>query len=88
MKWKKLGLIFNPTFHKLANNCVQFAQSPQTLVFEDFVRIYFSTRSLDEHNGKYISHVAFVDMQKNLRDVIRVSDQTVIPLGGLGCFDE
>ena len=27
-------------------------------------------------------------MTKNLRDVIRVSDRTVIPLGGLGCFDE
>jgi hypothetical protein len=32
--------------------------------------------------------VAFVDMKKNLRDIIRVSDHTVIPLGGLGCFDE
>jgi hypothetical protein len=27
-------------------------------------------------------------MRKNLRDVIRVSDNTVIPLGELGCFDE
>ena len=33
-------------------------------------------------------HIAFVDMHKNLREVIRVSDRTVIPLGGLGCFDE
>jgi sucrose-6-phosphate hydrolase SacC (GH32 family) len=35
-----------------------------------------------------LSHIAFVDLQKNLQDVIRVSDKTVIPLGGLGCFDE
>ena len=56
-------------------------------MFEDFVRIYFSTRALDS-NGKFLSHVAFVDMGKNLRDIIRVSDQTVIPLGNLGCFDE
>ena len=88
MKWKKLGKIFDPTQHKLPNDCVQFAQSPQALVFDDFVRIYFSTRAVDKSNGKYLSHIAFVDMQKNLRDVIRVSDQTVIPLGGLGCFDE
>ena len=27
-------------------------------------------------------------MNKTFRDVIRVSDKTVIPLGGLGCFDE
>jgi hypothetical protein len=57
-------------------------------VFDDFVRIYFSTRAVDKSNGKYLSHIAFVDMRKNLHDVIRVSDKTVIPLGGLGCFDE
>jgi hypothetical protein len=88
MNWKKLGKVFDPTEHKLPNNCVQFAQSPQALVFDDLVRIYFSTRSVDKSNGKYLSHIAFVDMQKNLRDVIRVSDKTVIPLGELGCFDE
>lgn len=88
MKWKKLGKIFDPAHHGLPNGCVQFAQSPQALVFDDFVRIYFSTRSVDEDNGKYRSHIAFVDMKKNLRDVIRVSDKTVIPLGELGCFDE
>ena len=88
MKWKKLGKIFDPTQHQLPNDCVQFAQSPQALVFGDFVRIYFSTRSVDKSNGKYLSHIAFVDMQKNLRDVIQVSDKTVIPLGELGCFDE
>ena len=88
MKWKKLGKIFDPTHYALPNNCVQFAQSPQALVFNDFVRIYFSTRELDKSNGKYLSHIAFVDMHKNLHDVIRVSDKTVIPLGALGCFDE
>ena len=88
MKWKKLGKIFDPTEYQLPNNCVQFAQAPQALVFDYFVRIYFSTRSVDEKNGKYLSHIAFVDMKKNLRDVIRVSEKTVIPLGGLGCFDE
>ena len=88
MKWKKLGKIFDPTQHKLPNECVQFAQSPQALVFDDFVRIYFSTRSVDKISGKYLSQIAFVDMGKNLRDVMRVSDKTVIPLGKLGCFDE
>jgi hypothetical protein len=87
MKWHKLGKIFDPTQHPLPNGCTQFAQSPQTLVFDDFVRIYFSTRAVDQ-NGKFLSHIAFVDMSKNLRDILRVSDQTVIPLGELGCFDE
>ena len=87
MKWRKLGKIFDPTQHELPNGCVQFAQSPQALVFDDFVRVYFSTRAVDK-NGKYLSHVAFVDMSKNLRNIIRVSNRTVIPLGALGCFDE
>jgi len=88
MKLTKLGKIFDPTQHTLPNDCVQFAQSPQALVFDDFVRIYFSTRAVDKANGKYLSHIAFVDMRKNLREIIRVSEKTVIPLGGLGCFDE
>jgi hypothetical protein len=88
MRWIKHGKIFDPTEYQLPNSCFQFAQSPQALVFEDFVRIYFSTRAVDTTNGKFLSHIAFVDMKKNLRDVIRVSGQTVIPLGDLGCFDE
>jgi len=87
MKWLKHGKIFDPTEHRLPNGCVQFAQSPQTLVFDNFVRIYFSTRSVDA-KGKFLSHIAYVDMQKNLRDVIGVADRTVLPLGDLGCFDE
>lgn len=87
MKWKKLGKIFNPTEHSLSNNCFEFAQSPQTLVFDDFVRIYFSTREKDE-KGKFLSHVSFVDMDKDFKDIIRISNKTVIPLGKLGCFDE
>ena len=88
MKWRKLGKIFDPTQYKLPNDCLQFSQSPQALVFDDFVRIYFSTRSVDKVNGKHLSHIAFVEMKKNLREVIRVSDKTIIPLGELGCFDE
>ncbi len=63
MKWEKLGKIFDPTDHVLGSNCKQFAQSPQVVLFPDFVRIYFSTRELDKV-GKYLSHVAFVDMDK------------------------
>lgn len=88
MKWRKAGRIFDPREHQLPNGCVEFAQSPQTLVFDDFVRVYFSTRQRDETTGKYLSHVAFVDFDKDLRRIRRVSGQTVLPLGGLGSFDE
>ncbi len=83
MKWTRQGLIFEPERYGFG----PYAQSPQALVFDDFVRIYFSTRTADV-TGKYLSHVAFVDMARNLRDVLRVSEHTVLPLGGLGCFDE
>lgn len=88
MRWRKLGRVFDPTQHRLPDACEQFAQSPQALVFDDFVRIYFSTRSIDGQGGKARSHIAFVDVRKNLRDIVRISDKTVIPLGELGCFDE
>lgn len=88
MKWKKMGRIFNPVAHKLPNNCVEFAQSPQTLVFNDFVRIYFSTRETDPKNGKFLSHIAFVDMDKDFKTIRGISQQPVIALGGLGTFDE
>ncbi|MEO7561434.1 MAG: hypothetical protein ABIT07_02510, partial [Ferruginibacter sp.] len=88
MKWVKKGLIFDPTKHILANNCSEYAQSPQTLVFDDFVRIYFSTRQKDLSNGKFLSHISFVDFDKNFKEVLNISNKTVIELGGLGSFDE
>lgn len=88
MKWKKLGQIFNPLEHKLPNGCVEFAQSPQALVFDDRIRIYFSTRQKDESNGKFLSHIAFVDFDPAFKAVLKVSSRTVIPLGELGTFDE
>jgi len=87
MKWKKLGKIFDPTEHKLANNCIDFAQSPQVLEFKDHVRIYFSTRER-EANGKFISHVSFVEMDKTFSKIKKLSAQTIITKGALGCYDE
>ena len=87
MKWRKLGKIFDPTEHSLPNRCVEFAQSPQTLVLADRVRVYFSTRERDSV-GKYLSHVAFADFSRDMSRLLGISSQTVLPLGGLGCFDE
>lgn len=87
MKWRKLGRIFNPTEHELPAHCVEYAQSPQPLVFDDFVRIYFSTRERDA-TGKFLSHIAYVDMDKKFENILAVSRHEVIALGGLGCFDE
>jgi hypothetical protein len=87
MRWKKLGKIFDPAEHKLPNNCVEFAQSPQTLAFDDFVRIYFSTRQVDK-NGKFLSHISYVDFDKSFKNILGISSKPVIELGKLGTFDE
>lgn len=87
MKWEKLGKIFDPIEHKLSNNCIEFAKSPQALVFDDYVRIYFSTTEKDK-NGKSLSHISFIDMDKNFKNILNISKNSVIELGHLGCFDE
>lgn len=87
MKWRKLGLLFEPQRHTLPDGCTDFAQSPQALVFDDFVRIYFSTRKRDD-GGQYVSHVSYVDVEKDMRTLIRTALSPVISLGALGCFDE
>ena len=83
-----MGKVFDPTTVNLPVGCLEFAQSPHALKFEDFVRVFFSTRSADSDGGKYRSHIAFVDMDKSFQSVIRVSSNEVIPLGALGTFDE
>lgn len=87
MQWEKLGKIFDPSNYQLPNNFNEFAQSPQTLVFDNFVRIYFSTRAV-ESNGMFLSNIAYVDFSRDLKNVIGVSKNTVLPLGELGNFDE
>jgi hypothetical protein len=87
MRWIKKGLIFDPTNHNLKFEWHDYAQSPQVIVYNDFVRVYFSTRKIDK-SGKFVSHVAFVDFYKDFTQIINHSKNEVIPLGDLGCFDE
>ena len=89
MNWKKLGKLFDPTQHTLPLGCEQFAQSPQALVLDDVVRIYFSTRQKDPAvPGKYLSHVCYVDFDRSLTRMVGIADKKVIALGKPGCFDE
>ena len=88
MHWKRLGKIFDPAEHGLHVGYGEFAQAPSVLLHGDFVRVYFSTRTRDDHGAKYRSHVAYVDMDHELSRVVRLSGEPVLPLGALGCFDE
>jgi len=87
VNWKKYGKIFDPTQLKVFSYCNEFAQSPQVLKIDNGFRIYYSTREIDE-TGKFLSHIAFVDFNKDFSKIIGKSEKPVIPLGGLGTFDE
>jgi hypothetical protein len=87
MKWEKLGQIFEFAKSPFAERYVSHAQSPQALVLEDRLRVYFSTRTVDKP-GNFLSHVQYVDYDKDLKEIIGYSENEVISLGKLGCFDE
>ena len=87
MRWEKLGKLFDPSLFSLAEGCTHFSKSPQALVFDEYIRIYFCAqrRTL---NGKFLSYPQFVDFDKGLKNVLNISTDSVIELGGLGQFDE
>lgn len=87
MRWVRKGQIFHCSQHKFMGHPVEFAQSPQALVLEDRVRVYFSTRTRDER-GSWLSRVAYADYSMDFSEIIEVSDGEVISLGSLGTFDE
>lgn len=88
-KWKKLGLVFNPTKIKDKIWLKEFAQAPSVLVFDDFIRVYFSCRPKPDKNGQYVSYSAYVDLKRNnLFEIINVSEKPILVLGKIGSFDE
>lgn len=88
-RWKKLGRIFNPAEVKGRPWLHEFSQAPTTLVFEDFVRVYFSCRPAPDKSGQYVSYSTYVDLdRRDLQRVIRVADSPIMGLGELGAFDE
>ena len=60
--WKKLGRIFDPTQINDRSWLKEFAQAPSVLIFDDFVRIYFSCRPPIDEKGQYVSYSAFLHL--------------------------
>lgn len=90
MRWKKQGLLFDPTL--LANRpewMVNFAQAPNLILFDDRVRVYFCCRPAPDANMQFVSYCGFVDLARNdLFNIVGISSQPVLKLGDLGSFDE
>jgi hypothetical protein len=91
-KWKKLGNVFNP---KLINDGYKrewmnaYSQCTSAIVFNNFVRVFFSCRPEKDKNNQFVSNIAFVDLnKKNITEVINIAKQPLMSLGELGAFDE
>lgn len=87
--WKKLGKLFDPREVTGIPWMHEFAQAPATLVFDSFVRIYFSCRPKPDANGQYVSRSGYVDVDRaDLRKIQCVSPNPILDLGRRGTFDE
>ena len=90
LNWKDLGLIFD------VDNCQYLpewhhshAQAPNAVIFEDFVRIYFTGRPRGDANGNFVSRAMFVDVDPEANfKIISVSPNPILTLGKSGFFDE
>jgi hypothetical protein len=88
-KWKKLGKAFSPQEINGRSWLAEFAQAPSSLIFDNFVRMYFSCRPLPDANGQYVSYSAYVDLDRsNLFSLLDICTKPILELGGLGEFDE
>ena len=88
-KWEKLGKVFDPS--QLGNDSwmKEFAQATSVVIFENYLRVFFSSRGNADNNGQYISRMGYVDLcRKNLFEILDVCKEPVLPLGELGTFDE
>lgn len=88
-KWEKLGRIFNPTELNNRSWMKEFSQAPSTLIYDDFVRVYFSCRPEPDIDGNYVSLSAYADFSRdNLFNLVGVCEKPLLELGTIGSFDE
>ena len=88
-KWKKLGQVFNPTELIESSWMNEYAQAPSIVIFDNYIRVFFSSRQVPDEKGQYISRMGYIDLDiNNLFEIINISKEPNLPLGGLGTFDE
>lgn len=88
-RWRKLGKVFDPVDFRGRSWLSEFAQAPATLLLEDRLRVYFSCRPPADVQGQYVSYSAYVDLdRRDLSRVVALAEAPILPLGGVGEFDE
>lgn len=82
-------MIFKPQQVEGRTWLKEFAQAPSVLIFDDFVRVYFSCRPMPDERGQYTSYSAYVDLnRRNLFEIVSIANAPILALGELGTFDE
>jgi len=88
-KWEKIGVVFNPVEIAGRTWMKEYAQAPSILVFDTYIRVFFSSRPNPDIDGLYVSRMGYIDLdRKNLFNVIDICKEPIFPLGKLGTFDE
>lgn len=88
-EWEKLGKVFDPKDFHTPSWMNEFAQAPSILVFDNFIRVYFSCRPKPDAKGQYVSYSSYVDLNRsNIFEIIDIGKKPILSLGKLGTFDE
>ena len=88
-KWEKLGRTFIPQNVPDRAWLKEFAQAPATLIFDDFVRVFFSCRPSPDADGQYVSYSSYVDFdRRDLTKIVNIANAPILQLGMIGTFDE
>ena len=87
-KWKKLGRVFNPADVK-DTWMFEYAQAPSVVIFDKFIRVYFSSRPAPDAKGQFVSRLSFIDLDRyDLFKIVNICKEPILSLGELGTFDE
>jgi predicted GH43/DUF377 family glycosyl hydrolase len=90
LSWKKLGRVFNPATDGVGPWMREFAQCPTPFLLDErTLRVFISCRPARDGEAMYVSHPAYVDLDRSdPTRLLRVSPKPLLPLGGMGAFDE
>jgi len=86
--WESLGMIFECSAFEISGQPIVFAQAPQAVVFEDFTRVYFSSRCVHPTGIGWLSFVAYVDLSTDFSTVVSAPKRVEYTLAEPGSFDE
>jgi predicted GH43/DUF377 family glycosyl hydrolase len=89
-KWRKKGQIWAPS---LANTWMQeYGQNANALILEDRIRVFFSSRRKSYTDGKYMSYIFSLDVERNdPSKILAIREKPILNptgKGDVGTFDE